>query len=251
MRVLVADSTGQWVWTQPSGVNPTDLSLVVTDPTGATVDLGTPSASNGVWTLSVQSADVPAPKVGRWVFDPQFTATINGNPQKRSDPQPVWLLPNSYDGYGDFDRVSGYLGRLASMMATSSPSLSEVLDQMDDDSVELDMRLAARGYVVPILETSAARRFIDHIVSLFAVAFVYERLAAARQPNIMGQAENYRKRAEAMLDRVLTGEIQLADVERTEAATGRTPTVISTMPAAIDADRTQTFIDRFSTQSPR
>ena len=209
MYSLVADSTGFWSWTAPDD---SDVTLVATDPQGTVVDVGTLTYDGRLWSLDIQSSDLPRSKVGRWVFDPRRTVTVDGKPQTISDPQVVWLLPNRYPGYGDLAEVLGYLGQLLPKLSESSrPSLTEVLALMARQSEEYDLRLSTAGYQTP-LSSDTGRNQLGHAVSLYVTGQVKRRLTTGHGDwSGVSAAKGYESDAEEIVMRVIRGQVVLPE----------------------------------------
>jgi hypothetical protein len=249
MDTLIADSSGFWSWTAPEAVDL--LTLVVTDPNGQLVDVGTPTNDGLLFSLTIPAALIPRSKMGRWVFDPQYQVTVSGDPAKRSDPREVWLLDAAYGDYGDLSDILGYLGLLLpALTATSNPTLSEVTSLMARQSEEYDLRLSVAGYTVPLASVVGLSQ-AGRAVSLAVAGQILRRFMTGRGdwPGV-ATAKGYEADAEDVIMRIIRGSVVLPEKQAPATSNFRRPGVIGTSPAT-PTSRTREFEERHGTAFDR
>lgn len=198
------------------------VTLTVTDTaTGAGVPIAQPTSSDGVtWTLTVGHSALTLG--GRY----EFAWTVNpGTASESTIRETYWCVSSVLTSYGSVIGVQSYLGSLLTISPTSQPSDAEVAVKLELESSEMDSRLAAVGYIVPITDASA-KRLLDRIANLYVTEMVYRRLAAGRDPSAMPHADDWGKEAEERFSRIIEHQTALRNVPRDpETQSQATPTV--------------------------
>ena len=201
-----------------------DVTLTVTDANGATVNVGQPAGSGTTWTLTVASG---ALTLGDRY---EFSWAIHNGPDVSTIRETYWCVSSVLTSYGSVIGVQSYLGSLLTISPTSQPSDAEVAVKLELESSEMDSRLAAVGYQVPITDASA-KRLLDRIANLYVTETVFRRLAAGRDPSQMPHADDWGAEAEERLNRILEHKTVFRNVPRdTETQSQATPTVTTSTP---------------------
>ena len=136
--------------------------------------------------------------------------------------------------YGSCDGVAGLVGALApaGFSDTTNPTDAMVILQLTVASTDIDSRLSAAGYVVPVID-DAALVTLNSVANRLVAAFVIESKAAGRDPKALSAGATWRQLAEQQLMRALVGQIAFAGVPKDPSHSLSIVPSVDTQPTAV------------------
>jgi hypothetical protein len=196
-------------------------------PTGMTVTLGSFTAGVG-HAFTVKPDATAAGTTGEIV--------VTGTNWRDVITYTVLPEPAASTTYGSLSGVAGMVGALATagFSTTTTPSAENVTLQLAVESADVDGQLSAVGYVVPVTDATALVT-LDSIVNRLVAAYVFETLAAGKNPSMMALASNWRGLAQVQLQRAIVGRIAFTGVPGSAThAQAVVPTVTTQQPMVAD-----------------
>ena len=146
--------------------------------------------------------------------------------------------------YGSLAGVQAYLAPTITLTTSTKVTTTDVTDALATLATTLDMRLAAAGYLTPVMAADALV-ILDMCANLLVAADALERLMVSRDPTTekVSVAEVWRKQAEEILALIFEGTVRLTGAARATSGGVRDTPGVSSTASAFPIANTTDFVD--------